>query len=354
MKLFSYKRKTVAEGLRVPVSRHYFYSTFGVRGRYATIDQLGTFVTLDTPGTGFFAHASDSHSYQHFVAECRKKQKQNFWTLITHKEPNYAREQHLVESVLNKTDDVHKKIILEHYLNCLIIGKEAEEMERIIRAVKDKMKRSRKSYHTSVISHYKSQIATLEHDISASRLNVKDGMDESTLKLWETVVDKFEVVVNARRLWSVEAGGTHVPDVYHQVFADMGVFDFINSPFDTPIIRDHRNNTYYLFPKALIRARSSVDFDIIPLDTLTFQFVSVDINTLVNYKTNAPKHKKNGHGKPHDAVSNLYGMCHGQLVGEIYVPEIDLRLLCNRKESAEEFVRAINDFKVQGQSASVL
>ena len=54
------------------------------------------------------------------------------------------------------------------------------------------------------------------------------------------------------------------------MFLDLGIFDFIKSPVDTPVFRTNKGETFYLYPNYVIRARSAVDFDIIPLTEVEF------------------------------------------------------------------------------------
>lgn len=339
---------TVAEGLKVPVSRHFKYTQIGVRGRYAAIDMYGTFLTTEAPGVGFFVKSSDSHSYRKFVNEYKKAQKQNLWTLIAKKEPSYDRQIARVEKAMNECKDEEKAKILAAYQSTLYTAKESEMLERIVQGVKDKMGRRTNKMYVSVISHYKSRIATLDHDIRATQANIKNGLSEEELNRWGEVVDKFHLLVDSRRLWSVEKGGMDSSNAYIQVFADMGIFDFIQSPFDTPILRDHNGLHYYFYPMGIIRARSSVDFDVISYKQLTFSASVVDLNTLTGdfnimsrLSTKSKKSKKNQHT---DAVGALYGQCKGNVLGRMEIPELDLAFYCNHTGPTMDFVNALNGF----------
>ena len=55
----------------------------------------------------------------------------------------------------------------------------------------------------------------------------------------------------------------------NEVFFDLGIFDFIRSDNFIPIMRDSRGVCYYLLPTHMIIARSTVDFDLVPLKNLT-------------------------------------------------------------------------------------
>ena len=154
------KRITVADGLRIPVSRHFHYSLFGVRGRYEHTSHAIDFVCDGKPGTGFFTRSSDSHSYRQFVREAKKKTQQSPMTLILGKEPNFDKESKLIDEAFKHVDNPDVRRILSSYQNVIILAKEEELLQRIVRAIKDKMGHHRDKTLTSVLSHYKSSIAT--------------------------------------------------------------------------------------------------------------------------------------------------------------------------------------------------
>ena len=335
------KRMLVAEGLRVPVSRHFHYSTFGVRSRYDNHTSLSLYIVEGKPGTGFFVRNSESHSYRRFVNESKKALKQNMMTLLLRREPDFGRESKLVDEWFVKAKNEGEKHILSHYQNVISLAKDEELLQRIVRAVKDKMgDRSRKSM-VSVISHYKSSIANLERDVRSAQIDYASQMDEVQAAAWQKVVDAFHLLVESRRVWSVYRDGD-VP-AYQQVFFDMGVFDYILVPGDTPVMRDHTGMHYYLLPDGLVAARSSVDFDFIPLEELEVEFNVVDISTLaVRPQFNSHKHRR---ASGTDALSTLYGVSRAQVVGELYLPQIDRRWFVNHTGPAEDFVKAVKDFR---------
>lgn len=338
------KRMTVADGLRLPVSRHFYYSTFGVRGRYSTSHNVGgLFICEGKPGTGFFVRNTESHSYRRFVTACRKKNEQNFFTLLLGKEPNFDKEYSLVDKAFASIDDEKKRAILSSYQNMLGLAKEEELLQRIVRAVKDKMGHKPNKRLVSVLTHYKSSIASLERDARSAQMNYANMMNEEQAAEWNKVVETFHLLVESRRVWSVFSENG-IP-AYQQVFFDMGIFDYIQSPGDTPVMRDHKGIHYYLYPDGVIKANSSVDFNFIEWKNINVQFTVVDISTLgVRPQFNSHKRKKS-HSKHTDALSTLYGTSRQQVVGEIYIPELDIRFFVNHTGPAEDFAKVINDYK---------
>lgn len=344
------KRMLVAEGLRLPVSRHFCYSTFGVRDRYSTGNNvIGQFVVEGTPGTGFFIRNTESHSYRRFVSACRKKNEQSVWTLLSGKEPDFEKEYKRVEQAYATVDNEKKQRILSYYQNVIALAKDEELLQRIVRAVKDKMGHRPNKRLVSVLTHYKSSIAGMERDVRAAQLNYANIMTDEQKKDWKKVVEAFHMLVDSRRIWSVFSQGGE--PAYQQVFFDMGIFDYVQSPGDTPVIRDHRDKRFYIYPDGIVAARSSVDFDFYGLGDYSVQFNVVDISTLaVRPKFNSHKHKHKGNSHT-DALSTLYGTTRAQVVGELYIPELDLRFFVNHTGPAEDFFKAFNDYKSKYSSA---
>lgn len=335
------KRMRVADNLTLPVSRHFFYSLFGVRGRYDNVMRTGNYICSGTPGTGFFAHSSESHSYHKFVSESKAKLKQTPLTLILGKEPDFDKEKVRIEQAINSDPDPEKKRILSHYVNVVTLAKEEELLQRIVRAIKDRIGNKPNQYLVSILSHYKSSIATLEHDVRAAQINVQNNVLAEHMLQWEKVVNAFHLIISSRRVWSVFSDGGE--DAYQQVFFDLGIFDYIQSPYDTPVMRDHDNIHYYLYPQGIIKARSSVDFDCMSWDNIDVEFNVVDISTLaVRPQFNGGKKKKSS--KYTDALSTLYGTTRTQVVGEFSFPQLKLRFFTNHTGPAKDFVDELNSF----------
>lgn len=337
------RRVTVAEGLRLPVSRHFHYSTFAVRGRHESGTHLSMFVVEGTPGTGFFVRNSESHSYRRFVVESQKKNQQSFLTLLLRKEPDFEREYKRVNEAFGKVKNEQERRILSCYQNVLGLARDEEQLQRIVRAIKDRIEDKPSKSLVSVLSHYKSSIASLEHDAAAAQLSYGRLLDEEQLAAWGKVVDAFHLIVESRRVWSVftEDG----KPAYKQVFFDMGVFDYIKSPGETPVMRDYNGVHYYLYPDGMVVGRSSVDFDFHAWNTLDVNFSVVDISTLaVRPQFNLHKYRKRRHVAT-DALSTLYGTTRAQVVGEIYIPQIDRKFYVNHTGPAEDFAKALSEWK---------
>ena len=266
MTIFPYKRVKVTEGLYIKQPRHFIYTDFGVRDSGNGQQGGRRYINSGVPGTGYIERESESHSYHEHVRAELKALKNSYWKLLFGREPNYSKELARANAALRAADDPLKRRILECYVNALGVGRNEERIECIIRGIKDKIGHKSNKFLVSVMSHYKSKINTLEHDMRAVELDVKDLCTPEQYEAYLNMVDAFTKVAGCRRVWHLnEDDRQH----YVQVYFDLGIFDFIRCEKFLPIIRDSRGLTYYLLPTHMIIARSTVDFDLVPLKELT-------------------------------------------------------------------------------------
>lgn len=342
----STKRTLVAEDLYVWVSRHPADTNFGVRGRHETVVKNGLYVCTGTPGTGFFARDTDSHSYHKFVSAIRKSRKNTLPKLLLGKEFSYAKELARVEQALAEPNDERRNLILSHYQNALQLAKDNDFLERIVRAIKDRMNISPDKFLSSVMAHYKSTIATQYREIQGTQLHIDNYVPADVMEAWGKVIEAFKKLSNTRRIWCVVTDDDR--QYYEQVFFDMGIFDFIQSPYDTPVLRDSNGGCYYLYPDMLVAAHDSVDFTTHQLRDIGFEYALVDLNTIDGTFDVLSNHRQGGH-KHHrhhsDALSTLYGMSRSQQVGQLFIPQLNLTFFCNKPAIVEEFVRVMKEFQ---------
>ncbi len=350
LRFLFYKHLWASENLRVPVSRHYFHSTFGVRQRHdANLAESGEFLCADMPGTGFFIHSSDSNSYQTFTRNMRNKVKPTFWNYVQLREPNYARAIEAVSKAVKNTDG-KKARFLEHYLNALHVGQQAELLQRLEQGVKDKSGHHLNKDAVSLVTRYKGQIATLQHDMKAAQVKPMDFLTTEQQEKWMRVRDAFVSLMTCRRLFCVEHNPETGGQTYTQVFADLGIFDFVWMRGDTPIMRDSKGYCYYFYPTGVIKAKSSLDFEVFDLDKLSLNYAPLDLSTLTQEGAGAIceknlKHRHRNKTNQYDVVSSLYGISHKGQMAQLSIPEMGLHILCSRPEHLKGFMDAYGEIK---------
>ena len=321
MKLFPYRRKRVADNLYVRVSNHFHYTDFGVRGRDEVHHYGHRYVCTDSPGTGFIERDSESHSYHEFVRRHSSLRPPSYWRMLFEKEPDYGRELQRATEVMRTSTDLRKRELLECYTNALLVGRQEEEIERTIRGVKKRMGHRHNKYMVSIISHYKRKITQLERDMEAVEYHVKDHYPSATLEAYSAMTEAFVRMTNrCRRIWH---HNERVKDNFAQVFFDVGIFDFIRNDDFLPLMRDSLGVKYYMLPDAVIVARSSVDFDIVPLKTLTMVYQETAIE------------------EPTELLSSRIGDAACMML----IPELRLTFYFNHARVVADFVHAVDKLK---------
>ena len=322
MKLFPYRRKKVADNLYVFVSNHFYYSDFGVRNHDEVHHYGHRYICTGTPGTGFFERDSESHSYHTFVRKHKCLRSSSYWDLLLEKEPDYDRELQRAKDLMQTSPEIRKRELMEYYTNALTIARIEDELERTIRGIKDKMGHRHNKYMVSVISHYKRKIEQLDHDMEAVEFHVKDHYSDEVYMAYCAVIEAFSKMASrCRRIWH---HNEKKKDHFAQVFFDLGTFDYIRNENYLPLMRDSLGVCYYLLPDVLIVARSSVDFDIVPLKTLTMVCQETAIV------------------EPTELLSSYIGDAACMML----IPELNLTFYFNHAHVVVDFINAVDRLKL--------
>ncbi len=363
-------RKKVAKGLTLWVSNHYTPTLFGIRGKYESSYKSGQYVECGSPGTGFFVRNSSSRTYKAFCKEERAKLLPNYWDMVKGKEFSFDREIARIEALQSAGGlNNYKEMILESYVNVLPMAKEAEEAERIVNAIKEMSHRRHRlsSYQTHVMSSFKSRVARLGHDVRDIQLNVSNMCDEKQLKGFEDVVIAFSQLAACHRIWSVRENFNGLESSFAQVYFDLGIFNFIQAPLMTPLMRDAEGRRYFIYPNFIVRSRDAVDFDVFELKDLNFLYREVPYDMVSNMvidsyydhentsEVSTHVHRRSyeqfGDGllvnKDTKALNEMEeeNKLRERVVGELYVPEMNMRYYVRDFKALKVFVKSLNHYK---------
>ena len=320
MRLFPYTIRRV-NNLRIKVSKHFYYSDFGVRDAGDMHRYGRRYICTGSPGTGFMEHESESHSYHEFVRRCLANQQPSYWRYLMGYEPDYERELKVANALLHSTDDPRKRELMECYTNALTVGRIEEEIQRIILGVKKKMGHRHNKYHVSIISHYKPKAEQLDRDMTSVEYHVEDHYPPEVMEAYQTMVDAFnKMVLRCRRIWH---HNDKARDNFVQVFFDLGIFDFIRVDGLLPLMRDSFGVSYYILPDVVIVARNSVDFDLVPIKTMTMVCQETAI------------------AEPTDLLSSRVSDAACMML----IPELNLTFYFNHAHVVVDFVHTFNQLK---------
>lgn len=320
MRIFPKKWVKVADGLHVMISNHFYYNDFGIRDSRETRYSGRRYIVTGTPGTGFIERESESHSYHTFVRKSVAAMKPTYLRFVLGKEPSFSKALGEANKALASISDPYRRGLLESYVNALTVASKEERMQRVIRGIKDKMGHHSNKFMVSVMSHYKNKIRQLEHDMDSVIWHVKDHCSPQTFEAYCDAVQAFTRVASCRRIWFYDPMRRKS---YSQVFFDMGVFDYIHHEAFLPVMRDPAGVHYYLLPDAMVVARSHVDFDVVPLKTLTIVSQELAIE------------------EPNEALLGQMG----DAASMIKIPEFNLNFYFNHVHAVVDFVNAVDRLK---------
>lgn len=368
MKLLPKYRKTIAKGLTVWVSNHYCPTLFGIRGHYESSYKSGQYVECGAPGTGFFVRNSSSHSYKNFCKEERAKLVPQYKNMVQGKEFSFEREIERVTKAKDENTDPIRDMILESYLNVLPLAKDAEEAERYVNGIKELShhRHHLTSYQSHVMSGIKSRIARLGHDVRDIQLYIPNLCGEERYQQFADVAKQFTQVASSHRIWSVRENYEGLEAAFTQVYFDLGIFNFIQAPLMTPMMRDAEGRKIFFYPEFIIRAKDSVDFEVFEMKSLTFLFREVPYDMISNMvidsyydvddsSSSTRLHRRNyeqfGDGllvnKDTKALNDIEEetKVRERVVGELYVPEMKMRYYVRDVKALRTFVHTLNEYK---------
>jgi hypothetical protein len=368
MKLLPKYRKTIAKGLTVWVSNHYCPTLFGIRGHYESSYKSGQYVECGAPGTGFFVRNSSSHSYKNFCKEERAKLLPQYKNMVQGKEFSFEKEIERVTKAKEENTDPIRDMILESYLNVLPLAKEAEEAERYVNGIKELShhRHHLTSYQSHVMSGIKSRIARLGHDVRDIQLYIPKLCGEERYQQFAEVAKQFTQVASSHRIWSVRENYEGLEAAFTQVYFDLGIFNFIQAPLMTPMMRDAEGRKIFFYPEFVIRAKDSVDFEVFEMKSLTFLFREVPYDMISNMvidsyydvddsSSSTRLHRRNyeqfGDGllvnKDSKALNDMEEetKIRERVVGELYVPEMKMRYYVRDVKALRTFVHTLNEYK---------
>ena len=350
------------------VSNHYCPTLFGIRGHYESSYKSGQYVECGAPGTGFFVRNSSSHSYKNFCKEERAKLVPQYKNMVQGKEFSFEKEIERVTKAKEENTNPIRDMILESYLNVLPLAKEAEEAERYVNGIKELShhRHHLTSYQSHVMSGIKSKIARLGHDVRDIQLYIPKLCGEELYQQFAEVAKQFTQVASSHRIWSVRENYEGLEAAFTQVYFDLGIFNFIQAPLMTPMMRDAEGRKIFFYPEFVIRAKDSVDFEVFEMKSLTFLFREVPYDMISNMvidsyydvddsSSSTRLHRRNyeqfGDGllvnKDSKALNDMEEetKIRERVVGELYVPEMKMRYYVRDVKALRTFVHTLNEYK---------
>lgn len=370
MKIFPKRKVAIAKNLNVWVTNHYTPNLFGIRGKYEASYKSGHYIERATPGTGFFVRNSSSKSYKEFCKGERAKLVPSYWKMVKGQEFDFENEIARAEAAQAACREKYKEQILESYARVLPYAKQAEECERFRMAIKDLGHKRHKltSYQSHVLANIKSKIAKLEHDVRNLQIIVPTTYGEEKYEAFSKVVIAFSELTGCHRIWhsrtltedmSLEESG------FRQVYFDMGIFNYMQAPLMTPMMRDSYGNLLLWYPDFVVFARDAVDFDVIPIEELTMRYDQSAYDMIADQVLESYSNEVDGLSqRQHSRSYEEYGdgllvnkdsvstgeddgkeHHHQRMVSDIYFKQLKLRFYFSENRKALNFHRVFDEYQ---------
>ena len=178
------------------------------------------------------------------------------------------------------------------------------------------------------------------------------------------MVIAFTEVASSHRIWHSKDSYEGLDSAFEQVYFDLGIFNFIQAPLMTPMMRDSVGQYHFLYPDFWVASRSATDFDVYDLKDLTFLFREVPYEMISNMvlssyadmnESSSVHHHRNyeqfGSGllvsQDTSAATEMEkeNRLRERVVGELYIPEIKLRYYVRDVKALKRFATALNGYK---------
>ena len=156
---------------------------------------------------------------------------------------------------------------------------------------------------------------------------------------------------------------------FMQVYFDLGIFNYIQAPLMTPMMRDAEGYRYFFYPEFVVKSKDAVDFSVHSLKELNFLFREVPYDMVSNMvidsyydrenteDVSTHIHRRNyeqfGDGllvnKDTKALNEIEeeNKMRERVVGELYVPELNLRYYVRDFKSLKAFVTTLNRYQTE-------
>jgi len=321
------KRIKIAPGIHLNISKKGVSTSFGVRGASITTGRNGTYLNTGIPGTGIYSRKKISGGNLTNVQASSFKSTQTntsetgqgclialgivvviglfiydtiaglfglfiFCFAMVIAKTVFSREKKVEQSVQSKIELVKaaitqatnptQKEILQSYVSCIELSKKADEKEAIINALQAKLAKRERMELREQLTQYETALSDLHKELEKVQFDADKNLSDIEKYQFSKLCDSFEKLLECQKIWVITSSvkNTELKSSASTVVNretitfDTGVFNYIKSTFDIPVLRDGAGVTYYIYPQFIIKAVSFYDFQIYPKETVSIDYSS--------------------------------------------------------------------------------
>lgn len=186
----------------------------------------------------------------------------------------------LAKAAIEQATNPIQKTILQSFVSCVELSKKADEKEAIINALQTKLAKKENIILQEQLIQYEAELSNLYKELEKVQFDADKNLSDIEKQQFSKLCDSFENLLECQKTWIITSSNKSTelkfPDsssVNREVITfDTGVFNYIKSNFDIPMLRDNTGIIYYIYPQFIIKAVSFCDFQIIPKETINIDY----------------------------------------------------------------------------------
>lgn len=250
------------------------------------------------------------------------------------------------------------KEVLKNFIGCYELARQIEYETKVVNALEDKMRGASNAKLEQLLWEHQSKLEELNRQLADVQMDVDAPLTDKEKEAYGKLCDAFEQVMHSAYAWFVAPSNYGSPTEPHaqtigkrrQASAYVGVFDYLKSDFDVPVL-DTGDTQYYIYPKFVIKASNVCEFEVYPLtpSAITASIVKhaeAEVKPLDAHSTEEAWLYANGDGSPDKRHTNnklvpvyQYGCINFNL------GSTQSRFMFSNGEASERFAEAL-DFYV--------
>lgn len=309
-------RTEIAPGIYLDLSKVGVSTTIGVRG--SSLTHHGQYVNTGIPGTGFYertklVHTHQAHAPLSYASADPQTAHANtlvvaiamaigvfcislafsflegciVWAVFVvllifvatisgmagdkSKEVDHSLWIYKAKATLPKLQGETKEV-LKNFIDCYELAKQIEYETKVVNALEEKLRGASNAKLAQLLWEHQSKLEELNRQLADVQMDVDAPLTDEEKEAYGKVCDAFEQVMHSAYTWFVAPSNYGSPAKPHtqttgkrrRASAYVGVFDYLKSDFDVPVL-DAGDTQYYIYPKFVIKASNVCEFEVYPL-----------------------------------------------------------------------------------------
>lgn len=254
--------------------------------------------------------------------------------------------------------------VLKNFIGCYELARQIEYETKVVNALEDKMRGASNAKLEQLLWEHQSKLEELNRQLADVQMDVDAPLTDEEKEAYGKLCDAFEQVMHSAYAWFIAPSNYGSPTEPHaqtigkrrQASAYVGVFDYLKSDFDVPVL-DTGDTQYYIYPKFVIKASSVCEFEVYPLTPSAItasivKYAEAEVKPVDAHSTEEAWLYANGDGSPDKRHTNnklvpvyQYGCINFNL------GSTQSRFMFSNGEASERFAEAL-DFYVGNPNAS--